>query len=141
MPSWLPLANTLRYLIKHTMLAFRGQKSVDLTYRSPSSPRWGLCLLCLERLGGWSRPHLLCLAKPGLEYRLPNSYPRALGLAVLCLVAQSCPILCDPMNCSPPGSSFHGDSPGKNIGVGCHALLQGIFPTQVSRTAGGFFTV
>ena len=43
---------------------------------------------------------------------------------------QSCPILCDPMDCSPPGSSIHGDSPGKNSGVGCHALLQGIFPTQ-----------
>ena len=28
------------------------------------------------------------------------------------------------------GSSVHGDSPGKNIGVGCYALLQGIFPTQ-----------
>ena len=32
------------------------------------------------------------------------------------------------MGCSPPGSSVHGDSPGKNTGVGCHALLQGIFP-------------
>ena len=31
---------------------------------------------------------------------------------------------------SPPGSSVHGDSPSKNTGVGCHALLQGIFPTQ-----------
>ena len=31
------------------------------------------------------------------------------------------------MNCSPPGPSVHGDSPGKNTGVGCHALLQGIF--------------
>ena len=50
--------------------------------------------------------------------------------AVLCLVAQSCLTLCDPMDCSPPGSSVHGDSPGKNTGVGCHALLQGIFPTQ-----------
>ena len=37
------------------------------------------------------------------------------------------------MDCSLPGSSVHGDSPGKNTGVGCHALLQGIFPTQVSR--------
>ena len=27
---------------------------------------------------------------------------------VLCLVAQSCPILCDPMDCSWPGSSVHG---------------------------------
>ena len=31
-----------------------------------------------------------------------------------------------------PGSSVHGDSPGKNAGAGCHALLQGIFPTQGS---------
>ena len=37
------------------------------------------------------------------------------------------------MNCSPPGSSDHGDSPGKNTGVGCHSLLQGIFPTQGSN--------
>ena len=34
------------------------------------------------------------------------------------------------MDSSPAGSSVHGDSPGKNTGVGCHALLQGIFPTQ-----------
>ena len=44
---------------------------------------------------------------------------------VLYLVAQSCLTLCDPMDCSPPGSSVHGDFPGKNTGVGCHALLQG----------------
>ena len=52
---------------------------------------------------------------------------------VLCLVTQSCLTLCDLMGCSPPGSSVHGYSPGKNIGVGCHALLQGIFPTQGSN--------
>ena len=40
---------------------------------------------------------------------------------------QSCLTLCDPMDCSPP---VHGDSPGKNTGVGCQALLQGIFLTQ-----------
>ena len=50
--------------------------------------------------------------------------------AVLCLVAQSGPTLCDPMDCSPPGSSVHADSPGKDTGVGWHALLQGIFLTQ-----------
>ena len=44
----------------------------------------------------------------------------------VCLVAQSCPTLCNPMDCSPPGSSVHGDSPGKNTGVSCYALLQGI---------------
>ena len=51
-------------------------------------------------------------------------------ICVLCLIAQLCPTFCDPMDCSPPGSSIHGDSPGKNIGVSCHELLQGIFPTQ-----------
>ena len=37
---------------------------------------------------------------------------------MLCLVAQSCLTLCDPVDCSPPGSSVHGDFPGKNTGVG-----------------------
>ena len=32
----------------------------------------------------------------------------SVSLAVLCLVAQSCLILCDPMDCSPPGFSVHG---------------------------------
>ena len=50
--------------------------------------------------------------------------------AVLCLVAQSYSTLCDPVDCSPPGSSVHEDAPGKNTGVGCHALLQGIFPSE-----------
>ena len=48
----------------------------------------------------------------------------------MCEVTQSRQTLCDPMDCSLPGSSVHGDSPGKNTGVGCHALLQGISPTQ-----------
>ena len=64
------------------------------------------------------------------------------------LVVQSCLTLCNPVDCSLPGSSVHGHSPGKNSGVDCHALLQGIFPTQdllgsnqVSCIAGRFFTV
>ena len=47
------------------------------------------------------------------------------------VVAQLCPTLGDPMGCSPPSSSWN--SPGRNIGVGCHSLLQGIFPTQGSN--------
>ena len=38
----------------------------------------------------------------------------------------------NPMECRLPGSSVH-DSPGKNTGVGCHALFQGIFPNQGSN--------
>ena len=43
---------------------------------------------------------------------------------------QSCPTLCDSIDCNPPHSSVHGESPGRNTGVGCHPLLQRIFPTQ-----------
>ena len=50
-----------------------------------------------------------------------------------CMHAQSCPTLCNPMDCSPPGSSVHGDVPGKNTIVGCHSFLQGIVPTQGSN--------
>ena len=52
---------------------------------------------------------------------------------VLCLVTQLCPTLCDPVDCSLPGFSVHGDSPGKNTGVAYHALFQGIFLTQGSN--------
>ena len=48
----------------------------------------------------------------------------------------ACPVVsdsCNPMDCSPPGSSVIGDSLDKNTRVGCHALLQGIFPTQGSN--------
>ena len=48
-------------------------------------------------------------------------------------VVQSCLTLCDPMDCSPPGFSVHGDSPGNRTGVDCHAFLQRIFQTQGSN--------
>ena len=47
---------------------------------------------------------------------------------LLWLVTQSCLTLFSPMVCRPPGSSVPMDP-----GVGCHALLQGIFPTQGSN--------
>ena len=64
-------------------------------------------------------------------------------LCVLCLVTQSGLILYDPMDCSSPSSSVHGNSSDKNTGVGCHAFLQGIFLTEGSNPVlpGGFFTV
>jgi len=43
----------------------------------------------------------------------------------MCLVTQSCPTpFWDPIDCNPPGSSVHEDSPDKNTGVGGHAPLQ-----------------
>ena len=41
--------------------------------------------------------------------------------------------LCDPVDCSPAGPSVHRNCPGNNTGMGCHALLQVIFPTQGSN--------
>ena len=65
--------------------------------------------------------------------------------AMLCLVTDFCLTLCNPMDCSLPGSSVHGDSPGKNTAVGCFFFIQGICqPTdriQVSHIASGFFTI
>ena len=54
-------------------------------------------------------------------------------IPALCLVAQSCPTFCDPMDCSFPDTSVHGDSPGKNTEAGWHALLQGNLPSQGSN--------
>ena len=53
--------------------------------------------------------------------------------SLLCLMAQSCPTLCDLTDCNLTGTSIHGDSPGKSTGIGCRALLQGILPTQGSK--------
>ena len=47
-----------------------------------------------------------------------------------CLVTQSCLSLCNPLDCSTPGSSIHEIFSGKNTGVGCHFLLQGIIPSS-----------
>ena len=44
------------------------------------------------------------------------------------LADQLCPAFFDPVDCSPPGSFVHGDSPGKNTGVGCHAFPPGDLP-------------
>ena len=41
----------------------------------------------------------------------------------MCLITQLCPTLCNPTDCSLPGSSVHGDSPGKNTGMGCRTLI------------------
>ena len=68
-------------------------------------------------LNGWFYRHLLFSHVTG----------------AVCLDTQSYPSLCNPVNYSLLGSSVHRDSPGKNTGVGSHALLQGIFPTQGSN--------
>ena len=54
-----------------------------------------------------------------------------MSVCVYAQLLQSCLTLYNAMDCSSPGSFLHlWDSPGKNTGVGCHFLLQGIFLTQ-----------
>ena len=78
----------------------------------------------------WTKRKVSSLAKgPPLGSRVSEE-STGKACAGLCLVTQPCPTLCDPMDCSLPGSSIHGDSPGKNTEVGSHALPQGIFPAQ-----------
>ena len=74
-----------------------------------------------------------------------NIINRPLLLILACV--QSCPTLCNPMDCSPPGSSSPWYFPGRNTEVGCHFFLKGIFLTQGSNShllsptlAGRFFT-
>ena len=63
-------------------------------------------------------------------------------------VAQSCPTVSNPMDCSLPGSSVHGIFQARVLEWITDALLQGIFLTQGSNSRlimfpallGGFFT-
>ena len=68
-----------------------------------------------------------------LPAQLPGKPSVSYAAAAAAKSLQSYPILCNAMDCSPPGSSVHGDSPGKDTGVDCHALLQGNFPAQGSN--------
>ena len=54
-----------------------------------------------------------------------NEDPHALDLCIHAKSLWSCLTLCGPMDRSPPGSSVHGDSPGKNTRMGCQILLPG----------------
>ena len=90
----------------------------------------------------WWRLHWgIHFSKP-IECKSLSVNYTSVKMFILCLGARSYQTL---QVCSLAGSSVYGDSPGKNTGVGCRALFQGIFPTQdgtqVSCIAGRFFTI
>ena len=62
------------------------------------------------------------------KYIFMNCY-----LKVKMLIAQLCPTLCDPMDCSLPGSFVHEISQARILEWVSHCLLQEIFPTQGSN--------
>ena len=75
----------------------------------------------------------ICFIEPKDRLKQVGTILNIVNITVLYLVAELCLSLCNPTDHSLPGSSVYGDSPGKNIGMGCHFLLQGIFPTQGSN--------
>ena len=74
------------------------------------------------------------------EWRWSVLDPSAWGLRmrggwvkVKVLVVQLCPTLCDPMDCSLPGSSVHGISQARILEWAAIPFLQGMFPAQESN--------
>ena len=66
------------------------------------------------------------------EYLFQEELERILNYLIACawvLCHGHVQLLCNPMDCSPPGSSVHRIFSGKNTAVGSHFTLQGIFPT------------
>ena len=75
---------------------------------------------------------LLRPLRAGLENWIVNE--RFSKPVIMCAQSlESCPTLFNPMDCSPPGSLYSWDSPGRNSRVGCCSLAQGVFSTQGSN--------
>ena len=79
----------------------------------------------------------------GLNSSLPVEL-KLLSSVVCVLVTQSCLTLCDPMDCSPPGSSVHGILQARILGWVAIPFSRGSSPprdrTHVPCIAGRFFT-
>ena len=80
-----------------------------------------------------------------IEGKRGRRQQRMRWLKSLCLVTQLCPALCDPTDCSLPGYSVHGISQARILEWVTMPSSRGSShprdQTQVSSTAGGFFTI
>ena len=98
--------------------------------QGPTIQHMELCSVLCSSLDGravWRRMGTSVCMTESLRCSL-ETITTLLIVSVLSLVTQSCLTLCNPLDFSPPSSSVHGDSPGKNTGVGCHALHPGDLP-------------
>ena len=104
------------------------------------SQLWKLKVMSLSRIQLFAAPWTVAhQAPPSLGFSRQEHWS-GLPFNLQCMkvkseseVSQSCPTLCDPMDCSPPGFSVHGILQARVLEWGCHCLLQGIFPTQGSN--------
>ena len=67
--------------------------------------------------------HIYMCTKSLVDTFAPVAHVTSLPFAQSVLSGSVLSDFCDPVDCSPPGSSVQGDSPGKNTGVGCHFLF------------------
>ena len=99
-------------IISISKLAFLTQKTQQKSYFSSFA---NACFSKRVRIGLWLSqdwtwdPLLQCLYRTNISSnnKIQRNYKR-LKITVYVLVAQSCPTHCDPIDCSPPGSSVHG---------------------------------
>ena len=111
-----------RYTLLHVKWV-SNREQLDSTGNSAQKPCGSL-----DRRGVRGRT-AACVCVAESTHSLPETITTLL-ICYVCLSAkllQSCPSLCNPMNCGPPRLLCPWDSPGKKIEVGCHALLQGSF--------------
>ena len=100
-----------------------------------------------SRGSSWSSDQTISCIGKWILYHWATGKPIC-ECAVLCLVTQLCPTLCDPMNGSPPGSSVRGDSLGREYWSGLPCPSPGDLPNPEIKLmslmspalAGGFFT-
>ena len=153
---------TLRAAWKHnTLLAYHLQRTCIISlnpfncFSVVISPfvRWENC--CSESLNELPKVTQPINSRAGQQTQAfgpsfshsPCSNHAGLIAFFVCLVVQSCPTFCDPMDCSPPvcGDSVCGDSPVKKTGVvampSSRGSSQSRDQTEVCYTAGRFFIV
>ena len=121
-----------RLLLHHISLAMLHTSSVHFPLVSSSHM---VLYLCQENWGielraGWAPPSITCMLQK---------------VKVKGLVAPLCPTLCDPMDCSPPGSAVHGILQAKILEWVAIPFCRGSSPprdqTQVSHITSRFFTI
>ena len=133
-PLTLSIVNT--YKNKSTPSACDNLHCKDIHYVPPKHfffSRWSILsilhftvlhLFIIKTTSLWGRMDT-CIYMAESLHCSPETITSLLISYVLCLVAQLCLTLCNRMDCTPPGSSVYGDSPGKKNGVGCHASSRG----------------
>ena len=109
----------------------------------PGSPAFQADALTSEPPG---KPRQNKAPRKDAHVQIPGACERHVTwLCCACLVAQSCPTLCDPMDCSPPGSSVPGILQARTLEWVAMPSSRGSSQprdrSQVSHNPGRFFTV